>query len=58
MRVDLEVCARRAVEPGGRPAQVAELDSGPVRQRPQLGVVREHLVQPVLDRDAMGDARA
>ena len=52
--VDLEVRARRAVEAGRRPAQVAKLDAGPVGHRTQLGVVGEHLVEPVLDREARG----
>ena len=56
--VDLEVLARRAVEPGGRPAQVAQLDAVTLGERPELRVVADELVQPVLEREPVLEARA
>ena len=41
-----------------RLAQVAQLDVVPARELDELGVVRQELVQPVLDVEALRDARA
>ena len=49
-RVDLEVRPAGAVEAVGRSSQVPKLDCVLVGQRPELGIVADHLVEPVLDR--------
>ena len=55
VRVDLEVGAGRDAQPGGRPAQVAQLDAVRRRQARELGVEGQELVQAVLDVETGGD---
>ena len=51
-----QVLAGRDVEPGRRLAQVAQLDAVLARERDQLRVVGDELVQPVLDVEPGRDA--
>ena len=55
-RRHLQVRPRRHVETRRRLPQVAELDPVPGRELAQLRVLREELVQPVLDVQALRDA--
>ena len=55
-RVDLEVRAGRDVEALGRLPQVAQLDAVLARERRQLGIVGDELVQPALDVEPGRDA--
>src|SRR5439155_22987882 len=56
LRFELEVLSRRDVEVGGGLAQIAELDVEPGRERRELRIVRDELVQPALDIELALDA--
>ena len=58
LRGHLEVVSRRHVEIVRRLAQVAELDALLACEVDELGVARQELVQPVLDVEAVRNARA